>query len=676
MWYTRSYRRHLCDMHIDDWDEEFLSKFSPEEYFLNLKKANIQSAMIYFQSHVGLCNYPTKSGKMHNGFIGREDLIKRLVKMCRSDGISVTGYYSLIYNNWAHDMHPEWRMVDMDGKSMREIGKSQDLECAEEKVWRYGLCCPNNEEYRAFVRQQIQEMADYFEVDGMFYDMTFWPQFCCCDSCRERWDREVGGELPMKEDWNDSAWLLHVEKRRQWMGEFATFVTNETKKLSPKISVEHNVAYAALPNAQRGLAEEVLAASDFAGGDLYGDIYSHSFICKFYHNVTNNKPFENMVSRCYPTLSSHTLTKSNDALNSAVMTTAAHHGATLFIDAIDPKGTMDSRVYEKLGNIFENHKKYEKYFEGDLVEDIGLYYSLRSKFNKNGESYCNHNAVVNTVRNMIKNHVLCGVCGSFNSLEKYPILIASQLTQVDSSDFDRIIEYVKEGGQLYFSGSDCYGLLKEFFGATVSRRTKEKKVYISPNDKAHCSFQFFNKNYPLPFDGTAPIVQGIDSNKVIATLTLPYTHQDTTKFASIHSDPPGIHTDYPAMAVTGYGKGKVIWSALPIEEIDRYDYPHILFGLFDTFFTLKKTLKSDASVDIEITCFKTDNAIYVNSVLLNEEYKARKVGAFNIAISCDIKPKSVLCLPDETVIPFEYREGYVVFEVSDLKIFEMYKLIF
>lgn len=676
MWYENRYRRHLLDMHIDDWNEEFLSEFSENEYFENLKKANIESAMIYFQSHVGLCNYPTKSGKMHNGFVGKEDAIKNLVDMCRANGIAVTGYYSLIFNNWAHDTHPEWRMIDENGTSKRENGKMKALECAGENLWRAGLCCPNNEGYRTFVAEQIKEMAEFFDVDAMFYDMTFWPHFCYCDSCKERWAKEVGGELPEIEDWNDPKWLLHVEKRRQWMGEFAAFVTAETKKHNPEISVEDNVAYAALPDAKRGLAEEVLAASDFAGGDLYGDIYSHSFICKFYRNVTQNQPFENMVSRCYPTLANHTLTKADDVLTSAIMTTAAHHGATLFIDAIDPVGTMDARVYDKLGSIYKKHKDYEKYFEGDLIEDIGLYYSLRSKFNAHKEEYCNHDAVVNTVKSMIKNHTLCGVCGSFNSFDQYQIMIASELTDEDQKDYDRIAKYVKNGGQLYISGGDCTGLLSEFFGAEVVGRTQERKVYIAPNKKALSSFGLFNQDYPLPFDGTAPMVKGIDSDKVIATLTLPYTNQDTVKFASIHSDPPGISTEYPAVAVTDYGKGRVIWSALPIEEINHYRYSRALFGLIDSFFAFESTLKSDADVDVEITGFKTDNAVYVNAVLLNEEYKARKVGAFDVCIRCNSAPKAVWKLPEETEIPFEYNDGYVKFTVNNLKIFDMFKILF
>ena len=54
MFYSNLYRRHLMDMHIEDWDPQFLSRFCPETYVENLKKANINYAMIYLQSHAGL----------------------------------------------------------------------------------------------------------------------------------------------------------------------------------------------------------------------------------------------------------------------------------------------------------------------------------------------------------------------------------------------------------------------------------------------------------------------------------------------------------------------------------------------------------------------------------------------------------------------------------------------
>ena len=38
-WYRNVYRRNLVDMHIEDWDERFLSEFDPKDYVENLKKA-------------------------------------------------------------------------------------------------------------------------------------------------------------------------------------------------------------------------------------------------------------------------------------------------------------------------------------------------------------------------------------------------------------------------------------------------------------------------------------------------------------------------------------------------------------------------------------------------------------------------------------------------------------
>ena len=173
MWYKNSYRRHLCDMHIADWDESFLSRFSPEEYVENLKTAKIQNAMLYLQSHAGLCYYPTQSGLMHRSFRGREDAMRRTAELCRQNGILVTGYYSLNYNTAEHDRHPAWRMLQKNQKSKRENSQRGELDekaqpFASPQSGRYGLCCPNNSDYRSFVYRQIDEMLAYFELDGMF----------------------------------------------------------------------------------------------------------------------------------------------------------------------------------------------------------------------------------------------------------------------------------------------------------------------------------------------------------------------------------------------------------------------------------------------------------------------------------------------------------------------------
>lgn len=678
MWFKNSFRRHLCDMHIDDWDESFLSRFSPEQYFENLKKAKIQNAMIYFQSHVGLCYYPTKSGKMHHGFVGREDTMRSLVNLCREEGISVTGYYSLIYNTWAHDKYPEWRMVDENGRSRREAtGAVANMDFSDNsKIARYGLCCPNNAEYRSFVATQIKEMADYFTVDGMFYDMLFWPHMCYCDSCKKRWADEVGGEIPKAQDWSNENWLLHMRKRREWMGEFAGWVTNLTKKLIPGVSVEHNVAFSAKSSGTSANCEEVLSACDYAGGDLYGGVYNQSFACKFYRSITNNQPFEYMFSRCSPNLAAHTQIKSLDVMRSEVFLTAANHGATLVIDAIDPVGTMHSRVYTSIGEVFEELIPYEQYLIGDPIEDIGIYYSLKGKFNAHGEIYTNHLGVTNSVKTMITENIMCGITGGYADIDKHKVIVASSLTVEDYYDNQRIMDYVKKGGCLYFSGGDNSVLIKEFFGGKVTGRTKEKVVYIAPKDSILRSFDYFDGEYPLNFEASAPVTIGIKPGNVIASITLPYTDQNTVKFASIHSNPPGIKTDIPAMAVAKYGKGKVLWSALPIESVELYDHRRIFTNLLRDVLGFTSTVISNAPKDVEITLFKTNDGLLVNTVLLNTDYKARKVEDFEISIKCNKTPQKVLLLPEKREIPFMADGDIVTVKSENMKIFNMYKIQF
>lgn len=55
MWIEGNYRRNLMDMHIDDWNEEFLSKIDVDEYVDALKDAGIQAAMVKGRPHIRAC---------------------------------------------------------------------------------------------------------------------------------------------------------------------------------------------------------------------------------------------------------------------------------------------------------------------------------------------------------------------------------------------------------------------------------------------------------------------------------------------------------------------------------------------------------------------------------------------------------------------------------------------
>jgi len=669
MWYKKHLRRHLCDMHIDDWNPEFLSKFDPETYVENLKLAKINNAMIYFQSHVGLCYWPTKSGKMHGAFVGRDDMMRRTVELCHENKIAVTAYYSLIYDTYQNDLHPDWSIVDCNGRPGRDKTR---LECSGSAGSRYGHVCPNNPDYRKYTAEQIKEISEYFpKFEGMFFDMLFWPSLCYCKHCRDRYLKETGNELPTEKNDRDPAWRLHMRKRREWMGEYAKWVRDTAKECMPHLSVYHNVASNVVRN-DRSCAEEVVEACDYIAGDLYNN---NVFARLYLKSATPNQPFEYMFSRCHPNLGAHTQIKSYDVMRSEVMRTVAHHGASFVIDAIDPVGTMDRRVYEQVGKIYAEMEPYEKYYYGEPIEDVGVYYSMKGKVALLGDQWSNYQGASTAINTLIAANIPAAVTGGFADINKHKALVVSATTADDEYDTERLVKYVNDGGLLYFSGAEHKGLLKAFFKAENTGYTEERVIYIAPQKDIENVFEYYNADFPLRFECSSPIVVGIEKNKILATITLPYTkYHLETKFASIHSNPPGIKTDIPALAYTEFGKGKVIWSAVPIECYEFYDYRNILVNILDSLLGISRSINSDAPDDVELTLFREKNEILLSAVLHNENYKARKVENFTVTVECPFNPTEVRLLPGEKQILSSTDGNKITFEIESLDMISMYSI--
>ena len=679
-WYSDKYRRHLLDMHINDDRDEYMSEFSPKEYLRMLKLGNIQVAMIYLQSHVGLCNWPTKSGKTHRHFEKNPDEIKRLIDMCREDGIKVVGYYSLNFNQWAHDTNPQWRMLEINGESSR----------VNDKTERAGLCCPNNLGYREFVFRQIDEMLDFFEMDGIFFDMLYWPQTCYCDCCRERYKAEVGSVMPDMSDCSAAEQLSVNDAKARWMVEWAEAVTEYVHKLKPELPVEHN--FSAATNGFHNCCRDGIAkASEYVGGDLYGGTLEQAFVCATYRNITPNQPFEYMICRCTPSLRAHTVTKTEDELMQQVMITCAHHGAFLAIDAIDPVGTMDERVYRLIGKIYEKEAKYEPYLKGDLIENVGLLFNLDSAVNLEGvdvstkflhfktvDRECeNRTASISAAKHLIAEHIPYGVTTKSNSDEwdKYPVIVAPAINRLKPDVEDALIKYVENGGCLYFSGCQQPRLFEVLIGGRVVKCSGTTKAYMYPVGEGEALMPRYNKKYPLPFDMSVPFVEGIAEENILAYIETAYTDRgDGSSCASFHSDPPGLDTPYPAMVEKAFGRGKVFWAAGPVEFHKAPDYREIFAGILRRLDDTPYTVSSTANPMVEIVSFKEGDRIYLSAVNMVDPTQLFTLPAFTVTVNCDAPVKSVKHLPDETEIPFKAEGSSVTFTVESLRILEMYEI--
>jgi len=680
-WYKTSFRRNLVDMHIDDWNEAFLSKFDPQAYYDCLKAGRIKSPMLYLQSHVGLCNWPTASGKMHAGFRG-ENKMRRLVDLCHDGGMDVVGYYSLIYNNWAYKQHPEWRMRHADGSDSRSRGMPGFMQGG-----RYGLVCPNNHDYRRFVFVQLAELLEAYPIEGIFLDMTFWPQLCYCDLCTKRFREETGHDIPTRVDWADPVMQLFQQKREAWLTEFARVVSAELNRLQPNLTIEHQLS-TIQQHWKFGVVEGICDASDYAGGDLYGGHQQEAFTCKLYYELSKNQPFEYMTSRCDPGLFDHTTTKSADSLRLHNLLTAAHHGAMLFIDAIDPVGTLNPKVYEAIGKVFEESMPYEKYMVGKMVADTAIYFSLNSKMNilaNPDEDDCSNpqlDSAIGAAIALSTHRFLHTVIPSSHPerIQDKKVVILCEAAFLTDEEIEGFEAYVTGGGNLLITGNTAPALAKRLLGIEIQGITDEVITYIAPTPSGLALFgDQYTADYPLAVQNVQLKAENPRGNTVLATITLPWTNPtNKSVFAAIHSNPPGIATDMPSLVLGTVGKGKVLWSASTFERNPQTAHRDVFANLVRMLYADEPLLSSTAPEFVQFTLFSDEekNCLYLSAVNVQEMTSILPVGHFSVSLRTDKTVKEVHLLPDETTVSFISGEGHLSFDVNTLDILRMYRITF
>ncbi|MEM2562984.1 MAG: beta-galactosidase trimerization domain-containing protein [Candidatus Bathyarchaeia archaeon] len=676
-WFKKVYRRNVVDMHIADWDENFRSEFNAKKYVEALALARVESTVVYATSHMGLCYYPTKIGAMHKGLRGR-DILGEVIDLCHENGINVVVYYSLIFNVWAYDAHPDWRIIRADGK-----------EAAENS--RYGVCCPNSP-YRDFAIKQVEEICKNYDFEGIRFDMTFWPTVCYCKHCQEKYSEEVGGEIPRIVNWLDQKWVTFQRKREKWLIDFAALITSTVRRIKPEVTAEHQSSTydkSWLLSVTQKLSEQC----DFLQGDFYGGLLEESFACKLFHNLTKNKPcaFETSSN---VSLTDHTTLKPKELLELEAYAAIANGAAFVFIDAINPDGTLNESVYYTMREIFEEIEKYEKYLGGEPIADAAIYFSTESKFDlaDNGKNVMEASqkmphleSALNVAESFIRNHIPFTVITKKNlgSLSSYKVLVLPNVLMMDEEEAEAFREFVKNGGVLYASkhtslirkdGKMGDFLLSDLLGVSYLGETKESFTYISPIGKGEEVLLGYSSKYPLSIYGSQLKVEAREGAEVLGKIILPYTDPaDTKHFASIHSNPPGKITNYPAIILNNYGKGRAIYITGDLERVKYHQNTFI--RLIRLLYPKSFSFESDAPGFVEMTLFDQKNHGRYIITLLNLIEECIPIRGINVKIALNgKKPERFLKLPEEKELNYKEEEGRIEFNAAELKRFVAFAL--
>jgi hypothetical protein len=626
--YRATWRRTLLDMHIPDWDPGFLAELDPKAIVDAYDGAGVAAVMLYCKSHVGLCYWPTERGAVHGAEPAR-DFVGEATRLLADRDVPVCAYYSIVYDNYAASSHPEWAMRTRDEHALQD-------------VVRYGWCCLNNPDYRAYELALLSDLLTSYRFEALFLDMIFWPIVCYCDVCKERWSAEADGTaIPETVDWRDPAWCRFQRARERWAAQWAQELADTARALVPEMEVTHNLS-PSLTDWHTGQPPLAAEADDFVAGDLYGDLGHELTAVKLMLNLSRQQPPEYMTSICV-NLGDHTQLKSAAQLRQQALAAVGTGAAFAVIDAIDPSGRINAAAYERVAEAFSAIEPYESVLGGRPVEQVAVYFAVDSRLDlAQGaqpvtpdfpKPYPHLDAVVGACQALQQAHVLFGVITrrDLHRLDDFDVLVLPAACRLSSEEATAFEQFVRAGGRLYAShdagvvASDgtgpSEGLLAEVLGCARSGAEAGPVLYVTPSAAFAASAIFPQEHVSLkpegdPLSGAGrpalPIPQvRLTTGTAVAAVTEPYAYpapgtvQDR-RWASIHSSPPWQPTDRPAIVTNDHGLGRTIYSVAPLESYAAEAPRKLLIALVHELLG-DREVDSDLPEDVWLSLFDTDD---------------------------------------------------------------------
>lgn len=664
-------RWNAVDIHVDDWDPCFLSQIDVNRYAKDLANAGVQSILFYVNSHTGHCLFPTQTGISHSG-IGARDVVREVLDACQKESIDVFLYYSMVFNNDCYQEHPDWRILDSAALASRQKAGGSDV-----LGGRYGVCCPNTA-YRQFVFDQLREIAQrYPDCSGFFLDMVFWPEVCYCPSCRDRFKRETGLDLPLVINWGMPEWEAFQNSRESWLREFAR-QANEVIWSVLRKPVLHQFGATPRPWSS-GFTEKMADYADLIVGDFYGGLEQESFICKYFKSIASEKPFVYITAACDSSLAEHTAYKSREALLAHYSTVLAHGGGFMFVNPIEPDGEIGSQIYEDMKWVFQKAASLETDKSGELLYDAAVLFHQESQIDlldngseveKRSHRQPHLEASVKAFELLIQDHILCGVISSaeIHRLKPGQILFCCNVERISAKECEEIAAFVKKGGSAYLSGTTDLKLLEKF-GIIGQGEIGVNNTYVRFQDP-----EKWNAACKGIVSCYHPLCRILDTGKadILAMAMLPYP-ETSEKFVTIHSNPPYEMTNYPAVLYKRWEHGQIIYTACDFESNSKYLHRQIFRKLIKKL-PFELSFACNAPWTIETIVLKFANKYRIT--FLNHLQEDRTVKVENI--HCRLEgccAKKVLLLQEHRELPFATSRGGteftlpVVYEFSAVEVY-------
>jgi hypothetical protein len=522
--------------------------FDPQQFAETLQNAHVNSINLFSKCHHGYSYYPTKVGTVHPTLTG--DLLGQQIEALHRVDILCPIYYSIRWDELAGQKHPEWVVVDKEGKVVSRPPLSGE--------WGWTTLDVASG-YADYVMAQIEELCDLYEIDGFWFDICFpLPNYSPWGQARMR---QAGVRL----DDDDAVWAYARREQERFFEQLSGLV----QRRAPYATVFYN---GTISRDMRRIApymthfEVESLPTTRTWGYLHYPIMARQ--ARRY-----GKEFIGMTGRFHTSWGDFGGLKTRDQLDYECGTIVAAGGRISIGDQLHPRGVLDPAVYRLIGQAFNRIEALEPWLVGATpaaeVAILGL-----GPVSGGLHGIGVHSPdVEGAAQVFLELRIQFDIVDAQADLSGYPAVVLPDDTPLDHPLKTRLETYLAAGGRLILSGTAALDPSRQTFQLDAIPVTYVRPAPTQPSylrlDAALVGESELADDYDYAFYDRAHIVQAEEGAMAHGDLRAALFNRTWEHFMGHQHAPVGESLAAPITA----RNEKVLYLAAPLFRAYRnHDY--------------------------------------------------------------------------------------------------------
>ena len=540
------------------------------------------------------------------------DTFGRMLKACHENDIRVIARFDVSKTHEKYvETNPEWFSRSLEG----EFVHYNDT-CAT---------CVNGDYQQKYALDIIGEIVQKYPVDGIFFNMFGYQTYdysgkyvgiCQCESCKRRFKEMYGYDLPVKEDEQDPVFQKYKEFKDYTVSDLLQKISGRVHEL------KENVAVSTYADPSVDIIR--MESNSAVDRPLPFWIYSSSENVSSVHDTFDDKISSNVAINAVD-LPYRVMGVSKYLNRIRLVENMARGGGLDWCIIGTFQGYPDEENFEMTKEVFQFHKKYEKYYGKQksqakilLIQPHAFHEAPCGAFS---EEYRGLFKMLKESHRLFDSVMATHIEKALDRLDSYEVILIPGISEIKNAEFLQKLKEVKAkviATGISFREQREY--LKENFGITLGEKLRVRGSYMLTEPKeiftsfAKRDWVYMDLEYLQVFaeDHVQKLLPRI-SDSMYGPPERCFGHQVT---------------DIPSVTVAHEKWIYLPWMIGTLYYRQGYeDFKYILLNLLDAYAPYEEAITTDAPSSVEVFFQKIGEKQYLLQLLNLSGFNGTTVGA-------------------------------------------------